>query len=157
LNDLHYEQGRWFFTDPAIAHTFAQCPLYMTEHVWTSPKSLVINTLFSDLLRNALDAQVISRHDMLFGTDAAVWHNINTTNQPAIKRSLKQVFSQKETFYLSNEEDYDLFLKGKFRGINPWIKQGEAFYRLTELDPMFKAKYERVQELMKRGWYIKYQ
>lgn len=157
LDHLHYGNSRWYFTDSGIARTFAQCPLYMTEHVWTSAKSTVINMLFSDLLRNALDAHVIAPNEILFGTDAVIWNTINTTKNTEITCGLKKVFTQIETFYLSNAQDYDIFVQPKFRGIDPWVKQDDAFHRLTEIDPAFKTEFERVKKLMKTGWYIKYQ
>lgn len=157
LNDLRYEHGRWYFTDASSARTFAKCPLYMTEHTWTSPKSMIINTLAGDLLQTALDAQVVTLADIRFGTDEDIWSTMNSTNDSNVWKVLSKIQYCVDNFSLQDASGYDLFVKGKFRGINPWVKRNGSFYRLTEIDPEFKTDYENLKEVMHRGWYIKYQ
>lgn len=156
LNDLRYEHGRWFFTDASSACRFAECPLYMTEHTWTSAKSMIINTLAADLLQTALDAKVVSLNDIRFGSDEEIWLTMNNTHHSSVWKVLCKIQYCVDNFYVSNENHYDLFVKGKFRGIDPWVKKNGSFYRLTEIDPQFKVAYEKLKDTMSRGCYITY-
>ena len=109
------------------------------------------------LLQTALDAQVVTLNDIRFGTDETIWLTMNSTNNSSVWKVLSKIHYCVDNFYLSNAQQYDLFTKGKFRGINPWVKRNGSFYRLTEIDPEFKASYDTLKDTMQHGWYIKYQ
>ncbi len=157
LNDIRYEHGQWFFTDAASARTFALCPLYMTEHTWTSPKSMIIDTLAGELLQTALNVEVVSLSDIRFGTDEAIWQTMNQSNDSRVWKVLSKIHYCVDHFYVSDAQNHDLFVRGKFRGINPLVKRNGTLYRLTDIDPEFKLAYDKVDDLMNRGWYITYQ
>ena len=56
----------------------------------------------------------------------------------------------------SLDEPYDYLLKPKFIGLDPFVKVGTDFKRLTSIDPIYKKEYERIKAAFANGIRIKY-
>lgn len=158
LDDLHFENGKWFFTKVEGAKKFAQLSLYLTENVWASAEGLLVDYLAADLLKKAVLLDLISLNDIHFSTDDVIWQKLVTCDDPEIQLLLKQLLHQKSYFTVVTENEiFDFHLKGKFRGIDPLVKKNDNFYRLTQLDPDYCKKYNAVNEKVKSGYFFKKQ
>jgi len=56
----------------------------------------------------------------------------------------------------SSTDEADFVVKSKFRGINPWMLSGSECLRLTAIDDELAQEYERVKQVMAKGWPIKF-
>ena len=156
VSDLHFEEGEWFFDHPEIAKKFASLSLNMTEHLWGSCWSLVINTWVADALKRAVKIDLIDLDDIHFSTDDVIWHKLLSSTDPEIKASIEKLRNLDEYYMQTNDPYPDLVLRGKFRGIDPWVKTQEGLVRLTEIDPEFAAYFKLVKDKMAAGWKIKF-
>jgi len=153
LGHIKYENGDWFFTDQAQALRFAQFPLYMTQHIWGSPASLVVNTLAGKLMRRALENKIITLDDIHFKTDDFVWQRLYLDEK--IQREIAEIDAALGEFSLTtNASPHDFFVRGKFRGIDPLVQKGTELHRLTTLDQEFNNSYEQGKTVVQNGWYI---
>lgn len=50
----------------------------------------------------------------------------------------------------------ELNIKPKFRGVDPLIKVGENFIRLSTIDPKFKEKFKEVKKWCNIGYGIRF-
>lgn len=156
LANLRFKNGIWYFLDSQRAKKFARLSLYLTEHVWGSPEGLLIDSWAADALKRALAIDVVTEHEIHFSYDALVWQKLTESTDSIISEKITKIKNYQQFFILSNSTDYDLLLKGKFRGINPWVLVETGFARLTELDPEFAHEFEQLKNLMAHGWYIKF-
>jgi uncharacterized protein len=156
LDNLNFENETWFFTNIDIAKKFATLPLTMIQKFWAAASNLIIYYWMGDVLNKALQKNIITNHEIHFSTDDVVIEKLEKSNDKEITSLLNKIKTHNQHFKISTPDDYDKFLHGKFRGINPWIKIENGFKRLTELDPEFKKEYERVKSLVKKGYYIKF-
>jgi HD superfamily phosphohydrolase len=155
LNHLKYENKKWFFDDIYAAQIFSELPLFFMDNIWNNPSKSVFHIFFSEALGRLLEINLIQLEDIYFGKDADILEKINKSNDPQIKYILDCCNDINNIFKISTENDYTLFIKHKFRGIDPLIKINNSFVRLTEIDENFKKKYEAFKEKTQKGYYIK--
>ena len=72
-----------------------------------------------------------------------------------ILQSLHKVCNYKNYFQISDETSYDLHFKEKFLGVDPWVETKNGIQRLTQIDSAYLAEYNRVAQIIQKGWYIK--
>lgn len=147
--------GKWFFKDASIAKEFASISLYLTEHKWIEPELVLRNVFGARALKHALAKGIITYDELHFGNDEAIWLKLNAVNDAEIAKNISRMFNASQYFVL-DELNFDLFLRPKFRGIDPWIKTAQGLKRLTELDADYKKEYERVKALAAVGCHIKF-
>lgn len=155
LDALRYEDGRWFFTDAAVAYTFARISLHLTEHEWGSAGNFLMYTWAAAAVRRAMAIGLVSYDDIHFSTDDVIWHRLVTSDDPEVKKNMTKVKSYKNLYILTSVENADHVVATKFRGINPWVKHNGSFERLTDLNRDFSAEYNRVKQQVAKGWAIK--
>lgn len=156
VEDIQFQDGTWFFTHAELAKKFALCPLYMTEHVWTSPASVMISSWTGSMLKIALDKHILSYDEIHFSTDDHVWRKLTACNEYHIAHYLQKIMSYKDHIHPGTPLDYDIHTKVKFRGVNPLILVEGNLVRLTDIDLEFKTEFERIKNITQTGWYIKF-
>jgi HD superfamily phosphohydrolase len=156
LDNLRFEDGRWFFVDTNSARMFAEIPLYHTVHVWTCPFDTVTGKWLSEAVRRAFQIGLFAKDDFIYRTDDYLWKLLSQSDDSVIKELLWKAHHANDYYDVVNDGTEDTILKCKFRGIDPWVKTESGFKRLTEIDSEFAEEYEKVKQLMKNGWHIKY-
>lgn len=172
ISHLHYEvvsytdtkgntqtNKKWYFDDIIYAKKFAVLPLYFIKSIWNAAYNMVFYKIFSHLIKYALNKSYIKKDDFIFGTDKQILDILYTTNDPLILNSidiLNNIFNHFDV--ISNGEEYDEILKGKFRGINPLVKTENmvSAKHLTELDLDFNYFYNSIKREVEIGYKIKY-
>ena len=155
LDNLVFDGETWYFTSINYAKKLAQISLYLTEYEWGAPHSCVINTLASQLIQRALTCNLITYYSFHYGIDDDLWDSFVHAHDEAIQEIVYKLRTYNQ-YFICDQTQYDIVLKSKFRGINPWVKVQDKLVRLTELDAEFYADYKRVQETIDRGWRIKF-
>lgn len=156
VEDLHFVEGQWYFTNMCLARKFAELSLFFTEHFWAPPWNIIMNKWLSKLLKRAMLLGVVTHDDIHFGTDHEVLAKLQETTDDAIKNYLRYLNNPFPYFHTVNAtEDHDIFYTSKFRGIDPLVQQNGKLLRLTALDPDFRKKYVHLKEKMSQGFHIR--
>lgn len=156
LDNLIFKNEKWFFTNKNIARKFAELPLYMTKNDWASPSNIFSYAKLAKAQKKALELKLITENEIHFSTDDIVWKKLKNSNNTEIQKNLDQVINPEKYIELSDKNNHDKLLYGKFRGIDPWVKTDVGLFRLTKLDTEFANKYKEVKNLIHGGWYIKF-
>lgn len=154
LENLKFEDKRWFFTDIDIANKFADITIYLSKYRWADPKTIVINTLTVNLLKKALEIKLINIEDILYGSDSQIWFRLINSDNNLIKKELNKLLNFR-SYYQVNNKDFDICLKPKCRAVDPFIKLDNNFFRLSEVDEKYKLKLEEIKKYVSSGIYIK--
>jgi hypothetical protein len=156
LDNLHFENNRWFFTDARLAARFANLSLYFTQNLWGAPWNNAFNHYFAEMLTEAMNLKLLNTDHIHFGTDKAVLDILTKAESPYIQTRLKACSDIHAAFKLLplDAETYDAYFTPKFRGIDPWIQTAQGFQRLTDLDSTFKEQYLAVKLWAQQGMKI---
>lgn len=156
LNDLTFENNKWFFTDINTAIKFANISLEKTKGDWADHINLFAYQQLAEAIKTALDSKIINLNDIHFSTDDIIWNKLIESNDQKITTYIKKLKEPQKYITLSFDENYDSILHGKFRGIDPLIKTDNDFQRLSELNSSFKQKYNDLKSIIYSGWKVKY-
>jgi uncharacterized protein len=156
LDHLLFENGQWVFTTLSQAKKFAEVPLYLTQHVWGSPDGIVTYEWTSEALKRALAINLITLDDIHYSTDDLVWEKLVKSDDAELKPIMDKLINHKKHFIAVDNDSFDKVVKGKFRGINPFVKTERGIVRLTELDQEFSQEFNAVKQRMEDGWRIKF-
>lgn len=156
LDDLHFDDGKWYFTNRDSAYQFAQWPMFFTENFWASAINEVLNFWGGEMLKRALEIDLITTDDIHFGYDLAVLKKLETSDDSQIKKLWHKIYHPHGYFEQVFDDSYTYISHPKFRGIDPWVKKGNKWARLSELNPSFKAEFDRIKSQLKEGLRIKF-
>lgn len=152
VNDLNFENGKWFFRTPALARKFANLSLYFTQNFWGSKWNTSMNIHFANALKRALTLKIISTKD-LFSTDRIVMNKLVKNQDLVIQLNLQQC--QQPTDKIAGQKYRTEKYTPKFRGVDPLVKVDDnGFVRLSEIDSEFKNNYDSVKKWCKDGFEV---
>ena len=154
LNDVVYGDDRWFFTSIKSARQFALISLFNTEHVWGGIDDHLVYKWSADAVARAIEINEITEEDIHFSVDAFVWERLCESKDEKIKKLIFCIMHHKDLYTVASKEHYTERVCTKFRGIDPLIKIGSVFKRLTEFDSSYKKEFDRVKRQVTDGWYI---
>lgn len=155
LSHLKTKDHQWYFDDAKAARVFADCALSLTKNEFASASGLITYKWAAEALHRACAIKLIDKHEIHFSIDQLVWEKLKCSEDPEIKAHIHKLLNFMDIICLSNKDDYDIHMIGKFRGINPLVCQKGKLVRLTNCDASFKEEYEKVQKIIAQGWYIK--
>ncbi|MFH1831281.1 MAG: HD domain-containing protein [bacterium] len=156
LQDLNFENNKWFFRTPEIARKFSAISLHFTQHVWGGPEAYTLNLLGTHLLQHAMQIKLVTKEEMHFSTDDVVWKRLSESGDSFIQKTMELIKNYKKTYVLSTPEICNYVVKTKFRGIDPLVKTGVngEFKRLSEIDSQFAQVHEQAKAIVKNGYPI---
>jgi uncharacterized protein len=157
LKDLSFEKGKWFFRSVPLATEFSQISLHQTLHNWSSPQNILIGSWASEALKIIWNQKAISLPDIEYNfSDEAMWQKLIQYPDPMVQKLAHKIQTVKTQFKVIQGASYHAILKGKFRGINPWVKTAEGLKRLTILNPDYDKAFQKAKQQMAEGWKIIY-
>jgi len=157
LDNICYENKKWYFTDPKIARKICDASLIQTTHIFGSPWNFLTYRWAANALKRAVKTGLLSLDDIHYSIDDVIWKKLLESNDPIIQYYLDAVMNHRTLFALTTQnEEYDLNITAKFRGLNPWIKTDNGFARLTEIDPEYAEKFNHDKKLHEDGWYVRF-
>lgn len=155
LQHLYFDGIKWYFDDNRVAREYANLALIFTKERWASDKAMYTYTMAARMLQRALDIGLIDYDTIHFGTDDVVWEKLKNSTDQELQDYLDKVCHCVNAYRLSGINDYNLHLKGKFRGVDPYVKTIEGLRLLSELDDQFAKEFYLLKELVQQGVYIK--
>lgn len=157
LESLNFrsDKQQWVFDSFEPALKLAHFSLKMTEELWGAAWEGLAYSWTADALRRSFEIGLVSFDEFHFSTDEMVWNKLKSSSDPKISSLLSKMQNVKQHFKLTELGQEDLFLRLKFRGLDPIINTASGLKPLTKLDAAFAHEYERVQSLLSRGWAIK--
>ncbi len=156
LGHLTYHKGQWLFDDLASARLFAHITVELSKKIWCSDWNCFIYTESAHLLKRGLELKVITMDDLTFSTDHVVWAMLKEHPDEQLQAIITRIMHYQTHFKQGSADDYDFFVKGKFRGVDPLINNEQGIFSLSALDAEFKTYYEQTKKDLEIGWYIKY-
>lgn len=156
FEDLQFSNGYWISTHPDLMRKLSLFSLFMTETCWGGPMNYLSSRWFADAIIRGMDLEVISNEDLHFGTDQSIWERLTNHQDPIIQQNMLQATHTSAYFSLVNsDQNKDLVIRSKFRGIDPWILTEGVLQRLTTIYPDLKKKYEALKIKTEEGWAVK--
>ncbi|MEM7589750.1 MAG: HD domain-containing protein [Myxococcota bacterium] len=153
VKDLRYENDTWYFIDQTSAKKLAQQSLYFTENFWSHPKTVVVNIFAAIAIKRALELGTVSRDEVHFGRDIAVWSKLKSSEDSVVRTYMRLVHDPQGHFAVVQEEvgAWDLYVPTKFRGVDPWVQINGKLQRLTSLDRDYFLAFMQLKKKMKKG------
>ena len=148
LANIRYENGQWFFVDKQSAKKLALVSLFNTEHVWGGLENNFIYTWTVHALNRALHIGLLSLDDIHFSIDPLVWDKLWISNDPLIIECLDKIVRHELFLTTLDSHERKSIKKGKFRGLNPLVKEDGQLKRLTDIDDEYCTEYNRVKGCM---------
>ncbi len=155
LNGLQFLNGQWGSSDKELMKRLARFSLMMTETCWGGVPNFFFSRWLSDAILRGVEIALLSREEILFGTDDAVWDKLIGCNDPFIQDKMIKISQRLISYIVVDPAEADFFIKTKFRGIDPFIISEGVYFRLSAIDPVFSEEYERVRRRVTEGYPIK--
>ena len=159
LNNLDFVGKDWVFKDLNSAKKFADLSLFFTKNNWSSDWGGFIYIMGAKALKRSLALGIITEWDVHFSTDDVVWETMNNSDDEILQALLESICNSKHAYKLASSKKYDLHIKGKFRGVNPWVldvsskPKTNRYKRLTELDSEYCNSFNDIKTWVSKGHY----
>lgn len=157
MKSLHFEDERWFFDDLMMAKKFATCSMRLSQKRWGAAWNQFVDYCACQAIKRAYALGIVDSATIHFSDDETVWHLLQSNNDAEINRWMQRICLCEKSYSLGTVEDHDLQLLGKFTGTNPWVKTGDTFARLSNLDLEFAQEYQAIKEQIACGYYLNFQ
>lgn len=149
---LNLETKTWYFKSLDSARKFSLGSLYLTATRWATRDNLFRNYCGSFLIKEALNAKLISHDEFKYGTDDNIWQKLNLSKNNKIKDLISDLYNAP---ILANLQPFRYLPKAKFRGVDPLVLVDNNYKRLSEIDPEYKIKFEEVKNSIDYfGYYL---
>lgn len=156
FKDLRFINNRWISTHLELMKKLTQFSLFMTQDCWGSPTNYVTSRWLADAILRGIDIGCISYAELHFGTDQVIWDKLVLQKDPIIEKKMTMVMNPQVYFSIVDScEEADFIVKSKFRGIDPWVVSDSQCSRITLIDDILAEEYEKVKQIMGKGWPIK--
>jgi len=156
MDDLRFEEGKWFFVTEKSAAKLGALSLYFTERYWGAPQNYVVNRWVAAAMKRAVDLDVLTVKEIRFGTDKAVLQKLMQIKDRVIHGLLIQCRQPFRFYSVVDGADFDEIYKPEFRGLNPLVKREGQYIRLTQLDREYSKRFKELRESFMRGIKIKF-
>jgi hypothetical protein len=156
VDNVTYDNDQWVFNDAHVARKFAQVTVDLSEKRWCAAWECFVSEETAQLLKRSLELGIITRNDLAFAVDAYAWSVINASDDSLVKTGLRRIKEYQSSFKIGQLEDHDLYVRGKFRGVNPMVRTPTGLVLLSAIDPEFKCLYDQTKKVLDQGWYLKY-
>lgn len=156
MDDLRFEDGQWFFVSEKSAAKLAGLSLYFAERYWGAPQSYVVNRWVAAAMKRAVDLGALTVKEIRFGSDKQVLQKLMRLKDKVIHGLLIQCRQPFRFYDVVEKGAFDEVYKPEFRGLDPLVKKGEQYLRLTELDEDYKKKFTALRMKFGQGIKIKF-
>lgn len=156
FKDLRFINNQWVSNYPKLMEKLTRFSLFMTQHCWGSPTNYVTSRWLADAILRGIDLGCISYEELHFGTDEVIWDKLVLQKDQIIEKKMKMIMNSHAYFAIVDTiNEADFIVKSKFRGIDPWIISESHCSRITEMDDNLAEEYEKVKQIISKGWLIK--
>ena len=156
LTDLRFDKGQWYLVSQKSAKKLGQLSLYFAEKYWGSPYSYVVNRWIGVAIQRAIDLELLSLEDALYGVDHVILRRLLTIQDDIIQGLLMRCRQPFRFFKTVTDESYDELFKPDLRAMNPLVEVGNKRIPLSELDAEFNRQFSALQKSFADGIKIRY-
>lgn len=154
IDNLQYTDNKWYFVDKKYARTMGDLSLRFTQEFWGVPWNCVFYELFARMLKHAMTLGLITEAELKQGTDQNILNKIYASKDPKLMEDIVKLSHIHKIYTVTTYDKGEINIKPKFRGVNPYILTNGSFKRLTDMDPVFYAEFERVKAWCQNGYGI---
>lgn len=155
LSHLYFKDDIWFFDNLDAARVYAMLPLEFTKERWASVCGMYTYTMAARMLRRAIEIKLIDYDTIHFGTDDDVWKKLKASRDTVIQDFIDKICHYPNAYRLGGINDYNMHLKTKFRGVDPFVVTVHGLQKLSKLDSDFAKEFTTLKALVQEGVYIK--
>lgn len=156
INSLIYTNNAFIFKNHHYAKQFALVSIKLSVDNWCNPINCCVYQETADMLLYALEHQLISSKDFHFSNDEIIWNTLYCSTDGHIQKHIERLTQKDISYCLGTENDYDMAILAKFRGIDPLIlTDGGDVKRLSEVDTDFAISFADAKEYCTKTIYVK--
>lgn len=133
LANIKKDKEKFYFTDIRLASTFAILFMNFSRLIWLDPTSHGSFHLVAGAIKVALKNKLITEQD-LFTDDIIMMNKLRNSKDPKILEFLNKLKPGKEFVY-AKKSDADFYGPNKPRAVDPLVKVGSKYIRITKLVP----------------------
>lgn len=156
LNALHFENGKWFFTNPMLAKKFAKLSTYYNKTIWGSAQNNALYAVTGATLKYALQQQIITTDDLHFGNDAQILKAIYSSKDPYLRTLLRIISNIDNHYEIAKDDKHDIYVPVKMRGIDPLVAVDGKLQRLSDIYLDYKNELIATRKYATQGVAIKF-
>lgn len=156
LTDLRFGDGQWYFVTEKSAARLARMSLYFAEQYWGAHQNYVMNRWVAAAIKRAVDLKILSVNEVRFGTDKAVLQKLMTAKDKVIHGLMIQCRQPFRFYDVVTGPLFDDLYKPEFRGLNPLVKKGDTYVRLTAINGRYKKSFDALRLKFYDGIKIKF-
>lgn len=154
IKSLAFDNDTWYFTDQTAARLLSESSCTMSRTIWGSPENFLTGQWLASALKRAAAMGLITRDDVYFSTDVAVWNKLTTSNDQIIADNIYKI-EHCYDFFVHDATNFNKVLFGKFRGVNPLVQTARGLQHLNSIDPSAAATYVSTHATMRKGWNVR--
>lgn len=154
IDHIAYVEGEWISSNIPLMKTLVDFSLDMTENCWGGVDNYLSSKWLAESLLRAIDLKILSYEDIHFGSDEKIWATLLASDDAIIQELFIKIRDTKNHYKLVPENEGDIVIRSKFRGINPWVILEGKKVRLLDTDPLLKMKFTEVKERVHKGWAV---
>jgi hypothetical protein len=150
--DHEVDASTIFFDDIEIAREITSRFMEINETSYSGPMQNAIYTIAGQALKIAVDKKII-REEEFMDTDDNLMEKLRRSGDHEI---LKRINMLNPSLKIKEDpEDYDFFMRGKCRYIDPFVLSEGKLRKLSEIDPQIKERIDSFRKKHSQGYYIK--
>lgn len=149
LAHLCVHEGRIVLDNLNTARWLAETYLATNQASWANFREVGLYETTARALRTALQNGIISEVD-LWSTDEALWHKLQTSPEPELRRHLQTVTPQ--TQFVWEERHPDFLVRPKLRTIDPHVFHAGKLALFSEFDSNFARRREQYLTKLDKAW-----
>jgi uncharacterized protein len=139
LDHLVVRDGRMAIDDVDVARLLGARFMKADDASWSNPHELVLYELAARAIRAALEHGVVSEEE-LWGTDAALWQHLHTSDHPEVMRWVRLTEGRPE--FVEDTAHPTIRIRPKVRAIDPDVATADGLRPLSAIDLKFGRERE---------------
>lgn len=156
LNALHFDHGKWYFTNPMLAKKFAKLSTYYNKSIWGSAHNNALYAVAGATLKYAIEQQVITKDDLHFGSDTQILKSLYASKDPYLRKLLAIIDNIDQHYEIAKDSTPDIYVPIKMRGIDPLVVSNGKLQRLSDVYLDFKNDLIATRKYASQGVAIKF-
>ncbi len=149
LNGVYAYNNYLIFDNVGIAKDFAEGFVGIQKNHWGGFESMIRYRLFSDALKEIVDADILKQNDFWDKTESEIIEIMRSSKNNRVLKTLDLLENNKNLEFLQNKNGINL--QKKFRYVDPLVKNGDKLVCLSEIDNDFVELIKKEKENNKLG------
>lgn len=154
LNDLKFENGKWYFLSQQAASKFAKIAMYFAENFWGAPVTYMVNRWMGQAMKRAIDMGRMNINQIRFGIDEGILKTLIALRDPQINSLLKKASDPYKFFRVVYVGGYESKFTPPFKALDPLVMDGGTLKALSQMDPEFEKDFIRLRDKMAQGFKV---